>query len=472
MVNPEISSQGDEEEVPQQQQEQKENEKSPILEVIITRHGPKLSATGEKNKLATYFEDHVKSGYKNMNLTEDKEGLVHIASSSVKRARDTAEIYSNEISKSKHRTKKHISSKEALAVPFQPIAEAKDKRFAEDLNTIVTMQKKIEPKIRDEVEKEYPDSKAENREAEIRNRIDMVVMAELLRDESRNKEEKKFKISAGELSDNFAERYLGFAHHTKLLKKLKNNNDKQPENEPYIQIDVSHSFPIMLFLKKYLIFDDGIKASSLNSHDFFTRTGGIIPESGSLKMDYLAHQGDIENIQVAGEFSPFSNFKGRLDIEHMKKIKDKGRLSAKKFEGSKNLEGFFDGLYEQYNIEHKEFKKIKPQEALSIFARNPNLVIEEVFGKYHEPTWRAALLLALEIMTGAREWCGISEKRLGEEMNKRVVPYGGQCLPPITPANYLYEGGFFEDKQDKNSGEIIAFPTQKLLKWLQENDKK
>ncbi len=297
-----------------------ETEKKPILKVIISRHGPKLSAAGEKNAKAAYFDDQVRLGYEQMDISPEDEGLTRIATSPVKRAVDTADIQLGELQKGRHRTKDVIPRKESLAVPFQPESEASDKRFSDDLKVIVDMQKELEPKVRINVEQELSGASAEEREAEIRNRIDIAVLADFFEDENRSEEDRKFNTSWEELADGFAKRYAGFARHTKILERAKSEGGRQPEKEPYIQVDVTHSFPNMAFLKKYLVFEDGQKARDLSADEFFKRTGGIIPEAGSMEMEYESGEQKAETIKVSGEFKPGRKFEGEVDMKALSSL--------------------------------------------------------------------------------------------------------------------------------------------------------
>lgn len=284
-----------------------------ILKIIIARHGPKLSAAGEKNALAEYFSDSVKDGFKDMNI-EDGTGLVHVATSPVKRAIDTAQIHLGELNNTEHRNKNRFINQESLEVLFQPIQDAKDRRYAQDLDTIIMIQKKLEPEIRKKIEEEFPNFNKNDKEAEIRNRIDMIVLEKMFSDEEiQNNEDKIFKTSYTELADKFAKRYLDFAKHIGILKNKKDKSETQDSSEPYIQIDISHSFPITSFLKKYLVFDDGVEAQKLNTQEFFRKTGGIIRESGSFNMDYVISNGK-KIVRVEGEFEKGKKFSGIIDL--------------------------------------------------------------------------------------------------------------------------------------------------------------
>ncbi|KKR09646.1 MAG: hypothetical protein UT37_C0014G0005 [Parcubacteria group bacterium GW2011_GWA2_39_18] len=331
--------------------ESKEGKKEKILKVIIGRHGPKLTAEGEKNDIAEYFNEHVKGGFEQMDISKTEEGLVHIGTSEVDRASKTAKIYANELNNTEHRFKEE-AVKDGLTVPYQPLKDLESriskevkredydndadfasmleskrgeaKKYADDLDTIMKMQSEIKPRIKKEIDEQFPNLDKITKEAELRNRIDMEVLAALFNDEKINNEkEKKFHTSYNDMADTFAKRYADFAKHAELLQKMKTEGGKQPLEEPYIQIDVSHSFSIMSFLKKFLNFEDGKKSADMEPEEFFERTGGIIRESGSFNMSYERNSDGTLIIAIDGEFSPDRSFKGKLDMEMLKKLNQK-----------------------------------------------------------------------------------------------------------------------------------------------------
>ena len=268
-----------------EQNETQEGSEKVLLKVLLQRHGPKLSASGEKDETALYFGASVEQGFDNMDI-KDGKGLVHISSSPVKRAVDTANIELEKISASEHRHKSRIGKQEKLATPFQQSKEADDegkKKYTHDLELIVGMQTTLEPSARKKVESEHPNFTLEEKEAEVRNLIDMQVLSVLFN----NKEAEKqgIQTSYEEMADNLGQRYGGLLKHTKLLDSMKKKSNLQPENEPYTQIDVSHSFPIMSFLKKFLVFSDGTIAKDLSPQDFFDKIGGVVKESDSLELE-------------------------------------------------------------------------------------------------------------------------------------------------------------------------------------------
>ena len=74
-----------------EQNETQEGSEKVLLKVLLQRHGPKLSASGEKDETVLYFGVSVEQGFDDMDI-KDGKGLVHISSSPVKRAVDTSNI--------------------------------------------------------------------------------------------------------------------------------------------------------------------------------------------------------------------------------------------------------------------------------------------------------------------------------------------------------------------------------------------
>ncbi len=147
-----------------------------VLKIILQRHGPKLDAAGEKNVKAEYFVDSVKAGFQKAEVSEG-EGLVHVSTSPVSRAIDTAEIDQDELGNTQKRTKNFVTKKTALEVPFQPSGEAPGENYVHDLDLIIKLQKGLEPEIREQVNSESEGWSEEEVEAEVRNRIDTEVNA-------------------------------------------------------------------------------------------------------------------------------------------------------------------------------------------------------------------------------------------------------------------------------------------------------
>jgi hypothetical protein len=282
------------------------NEEVPILKVIVSRHGPKASASGEKDKVAPYFEESVSAGFQNMNIDSEKSGLVHVATSEIKRAKDTADIYNEKVKETLHRTPDRVLPSESLGVPLQVSGAENDPRFAADLSTIISMQQELEPGVRKEIEEKFPQLDQIEKEAEVRNELDIKVCSVFFNDK-----EHEFQVSYEEFADRIAERYKGFFNNIHILEGFKKDG-VQPEGEPYIQIDVTHSFLVMSFLKKYLVFSDGVKALDLTPEEFFERTGGIIRESQSFEMDFI--NGDERLIKIKAEFEKGKSFEGVINL--------------------------------------------------------------------------------------------------------------------------------------------------------------
>lgn len=280
-----------------------------VLAIKVMRHGPKETAEGEKDDLSANFEDSVSRGWEQMGVTEDKEGLVHLKSSHLDRALKTAAIIENELSGTSHRFQ-HSD---------RPL---EDKKLAsvivgKDVDTLAQLQTELKSKYEAEIGSEDLDLTAEERETELRNRIDTEFLTRWIKDGN------LLEASADDLADGIAIRYAGFAQHLESLRDKKHQG-VQPEDEPYLQIDVSHSFPTMLFLKKYMIFDDGQKAENMDPEDFFERTDGIIPESGFFEMSYgIDNNGSVE-ISVKGKFKD-KDFFGTLSTEALAELYNKGK---------------------------------------------------------------------------------------------------------------------------------------------------
>ncbi len=291
-----------------EQNETQEGSEKVLLRVILQRHGPKLSASGEKNEVASYFGASVERGFDGMDV-KDGEGLIHITSSPIARALETANIELKKIAKTEHRRKGKVDVKGGLATPFN---ESLVEKYRQDLKKIVGLQSSLEPSVRQRIETEHPEFTPEEKETEIRNLIDMEVL-NVLFDENKA-EEMGIQTSYEEVADNLKTRYEGFLRHTQLLDSLKEKSTLQPENEPYMQIDVSHSFPIMSLLKRFLVFEDGTVAKDLSSKDFFDKIGGVIRESGSLELDYEL-EGDGYIIKAKGAFTPQKFFSGQLSFK-------------------------------------------------------------------------------------------------------------------------------------------------------------
>ena len=251
-----------------------------LLHISVFRHGPKLSASGEKNQLATDFRESVEDGYMSADIPEHPLNY-HIATSRTQRAKDTASIIAEN---SLGQSKEFIAQKDTLGAPHASGMEARDERYARDFDRLVALQKTLEPEVRRVVEGDLLDSDANEQEREVRNRLDGEVLRTLFDDaDEKDVEKRRFEVSYEEIADTFAKRYLGFAKHADLLQALKEKRQEGIDGK-YFSLDVSHSFPIMAFLKKYLIFPDGAYAREMNSEEFLSRIGGVIPESGHFDM--------------------------------------------------------------------------------------------------------------------------------------------------------------------------------------------
>lgn len=280
-----------------------------VLTVKVMRHGPKETAEGEKDELSDNFEESVTRGWNRMGVSGDKEGLVHVKSSHLDRALKTAAIIEDKLSGTSHR----------LQNPDRPL---EDKKLASvisgrDVETLTRLQAELKSKYEAEIDSEGLDLTEEERETELRNRIDTEFLTRWIRDDD------LLEISTDDLADGLAIRYAGFAKHLESLKDKKHQG-VQPEDEPYLQIDVSHSFPTMLFLKKYLIFADGQKAANMDPEEFFKKTDGIIPESGFFEISYNINDNGRVEISVKGKFKD-KDFSGTLSAEALTELYNRGK---------------------------------------------------------------------------------------------------------------------------------------------------
>jgi hypothetical protein len=306
--------------------EQKEEEKV-VLRVIISRHGPKASASGEKNDRAPHFDESVRGGFAAMDIGAG-EGLVRINASPVDRAMKTGEIYMSELGKTDHRQsgKGRVSVQDHLATPYQPEGEVDQEVYARDYDRIVAMQRALEPMIRERVNREHAAWSVEEQEKQMRNEIDQYILERIFEEgDPQWAGEQKFEVSYQTIADQVATRYVGFLRHIDLLaiqkrhsQSLSEERKHQSDNVVYIAIDVSHSFPIMAFLKKYLVFIDEkggeLPAEAMNVGDFFNRTGGVIRESQSFVLEYVV-SGNDKKVRVSGEFEPGKKFEGVLNFD-------------------------------------------------------------------------------------------------------------------------------------------------------------
>lgn len=282
--------------------ENKEQQENVLLRVFLQRHGPKLYASGEKNETAVYFGTSVEKGYEAMNFEKGK-GLVHIYSSPILRAQKTAAIGLEKVSNTEHRYKNKVLENKDLGTPFK---EDSDDKYSQDYKTLVNLQTQFELLAREKVENEQPNLNAEDKETKIKNTIDVDLLSLLFNNQEGQKH--GLQTTYEEIADNLANRYSKYLKHMGLLNSLKEKSDLQPANEPYTQIDVSHSFPIMCLLKKYLVFSSGVAAKELSAKEFFKLTGGVIKESDSIELDYVP-QGDKYIVKVKG-----NGFTGELNF--------------------------------------------------------------------------------------------------------------------------------------------------------------
>ena len=275
------------------------------------RHGPKASASGEKDALAPTFEKSISQSFEKMGLDQET-GLVHVTSSTLPRAEKTAQSIDSKLGKTAHRHGEGIRSSKGLSAHFKEAGPGVPESQSSDLKKIMEMQSRLEPPIRAAIAKDGVGLSSEEQEIEVRNRIDMEVMKEFFADDARPPADRHFQTSYHELATGLAKRYFAFGRRIKDLEKMRSGG-QQPVDEPYLEIDVSHSFDIAAFLKKYLVFKDGRAAITMSGNDFFKQLGGMIRESGSINLNYQLNEGQVI-LEVDGEFEPGRKFSGIIDL--------------------------------------------------------------------------------------------------------------------------------------------------------------
>lgn len=289
--------------IPGYEEKKKELNENITLKVVVFRHGPKLSASGEKNERAAYFDESVKEGYASADIPEQPINY-HINTSPVERAIVTADIIKEEARQSESMpflTKDEVLKRKALGVPYGKPGEAENDAYVRDFATLVRIQKELESGVRKEVSRDMPEVSEIDREAEVRNRIDSRILTiQFAENREKDPNARQFEMSYERLADRFALRVFGFAKHFSLLES-KNEARTDSTKGEYLNLDVSHSFPVMSFLKKYLVFEDGTRAYDLTGEEFFERVGGIIPESGHFTLD-LRRVNEHVTIGIEGNF--------------------------------------------------------------------------------------------------------------------------------------------------------------------------
>ncbi len=256
------------------------------LKLILFRHGPKKYAAGEKDTPANYFDEQVEEGLEGLDIKSTTN--VHVISSPAERAKKTAELVEG---KSKpENTRLDLS-----------------KKVKGELEIIVKYQQKLEEKIRrEQTDMDFDEPQADQ---ELKNRIDSTILENIFDGTLDNLRQKlglaeTFSLTSEDFSQNLEKYTAGYLRHLNML-------DANSENKP-TSLNVTHSYPIMCFLKNNLKFIEGneiITARNMRGRDFLNKVGGCVKEAGAISLDYI-QSGDKKIIKVKGE-----NFEGYIDYE-------------------------------------------------------------------------------------------------------------------------------------------------------------
>lgn len=284
-----------------------------ILDLILMRHGPKATASGEKNELADDFNTAVdKASQKIAPQTEGR--LTHINTSPIPRAVNTAE----RVNKKMQETGEEVWLGNTINELNTPL-ELK----SADLAILLQIQSTIEPKKRDLAAKESSDPK--EIEQITREKIDREVLSQIFNGmmeayiDDLNlwnglEIDNNFTTSTQDLAAGIEKRISDLQRHLGLLKGGQFSDGKAP----YLNVEISHSFPIMAYLRKNLVFlknDELIEAKEMEVEDFWAETGGVIVETGQIGFRFLEKDGKIL-IKVTGD-----NFEGYI-MESIQRGKD------------------------------------------------------------------------------------------------------------------------------------------------------
>jgi|GEM_PF-6388677 len=264
------------------------------LKLVLFRHGPKKEAAGEKDELAEYFNQDVEEGLSDLDLNE--ADYVHISSSPADRAINTQELAEAKfVDKGKA---KSINNQLGTFESLSPELKA-------ELDILVQYQQKLEERFRADNQgtNENKDS-----QADLKNKIDSVILANMF-DGTLDKLGKelnlndKLNLTTDDFAHNLEEYTHGFLKHLNLLKSV----DKKPAS-----LNITHSYPIMSFLKNNLKFitDNKIElASNMKGEDFLNKVGGCVKEAQGITLEYIQKE-DKKIIKVSNP-----DFTGYIDYE-------------------------------------------------------------------------------------------------------------------------------------------------------------
>ncbi len=286
-----------------------ESSADPVLEVQLMRHGPKASAAGEKNKLAENFVAAVQGAVEREGIDVAPDQPTHLSASPIQRAVDTRDVVAGSLHEKTGRTFQARRTNPALATPLAP--DHPVERTRHDFAVLIQIQKVLEPLVRQRLEgMEFADEEA--REAAVREGLDREILTHIFAGDASayitelNREHgtqipTDFSLTAEDLATPLARRLNGFRRHLGDLSYFRTMR-KKGSSTPYVQIDISHSYPTMAFLRQHLVFREGSHlrlAANLSAEEFFERVGGVVPETGLIRLSYRKHEGR-SLVSVAG----------------------------------------------------------------------------------------------------------------------------------------------------------------------------
>lgn len=291
-----------------------------VLNSILMRHGPKKSAVGEKDDLSSEFDRVVLDSIKKYTTNIMPEDIVHITASPRPRAVATQTAVSQEINNYVNTMLKN-NTNEKLSTAFY--GENEDELLMHDLHILQEVQVILEGIIKEDediiaIENEH------DRKTAIGEKIDRIILSHFfsgdikefiinLGESTANELPSDISSSTASLSQNLEDKLLRYRNHLGLFQQTKKewysnhisslkdvNNEDIPEfkrtHTPYTQIDISHSYPIMCFIKQNMVFlEDNkiIEAKELSSDEFFRRVGGAIVEADSICISYIKKDSSV-----------------------------------------------------------------------------------------------------------------------------------------------------------------------------------
>lgn len=260
------------------------------LNLVLLRHGPKKEAMGEKNELADNFAENVHEGLGLLDIKQSDR--IRLASSPAPRAEATAKVAEE---KFEGRVKvrpilKKLGSFENLGVELQ-----------KELDILIEYQKGLESELKQKLE-----GKPQGQEM-LKTEIDNTILENMFNGTldklgQQLKLTRQLNLTSKDFSLNLEEYTKGIFRHINLLK-----SPSQP-----VSLNISHSYPIMSFLKENLKFIENekiIPAKNIEGREFLGKVGGVIKEAEGLTLRYI-QDGDKKIIKVEG-----NDYSGFIDYE-------------------------------------------------------------------------------------------------------------------------------------------------------------